>query len=171
MCVCFDFPTLVLNNTMSQFWGLVVSPNKTYRKVVDESFKLSQACLDLSAPVGARVALKVNVDDNEHVLCILTAGTTDMSPLDVVFAEGAEIVFSVDGDHDVHLTGQFVTLYACTCVFVSCVCVSSFLNIPPPLLFCLFVCLFLSSLLCHLCPSSCTTLAFVSRGCRFCHRH
>ena len=45
----------------------------------------------------------------EYVLCILKAGAIYQQPLDITFSEGEAIFFHVDGECDVHLTGNYMT--------------------------------------------------------------
>lgn len=78
---------------------------QVYEKTVEDGFIVGQACIDMSAPEGARVAVIVNVREIEHTLCILTAGKLDVQRMNVCFGEGEDIAFRIEGEYDVHLTG------------------------------------------------------------------
>jgi FK506-binding nuclear protein len=45
-----------------------------------------------------RTSLRVSVNNKSQVLCSLMPGKVDQQKLDVAFAEGEEITFSVTGD-------------------------------------------------------------------------
>ncbi|KAG0031179.1 peptidylprolyl isomerase fpr4 [Podila clonocystis] len=92
---------------MLGFWGLTVLPDKTYRQVVENSFKLSMAALDETTKPG-RSSVRVTVDKKTFVLCSLAAGKTEQQTLDLVFTEGEEITFSVSGENTVHLSGNYL---------------------------------------------------------------
>ncbi|KAG0297359.1 peptidylprolyl isomerase fpr4 [Linnemannia gamsii] len=89
------------------FWGLTILPDKTYTQIVDNSFKVSMAALDEETKPG-RTSLRVSVNDKSQVLCSLMPGKVDQQKLDVAFAEGEEITFSVTGDNVVHLSGNYL---------------------------------------------------------------
>ncbi|KAK3837204.1 MAG: hypothetical protein JOS17DRAFT_733471 [Linnemannia elongata] len=89
------------------FWGLTILPDKTYTQIVDNSFKVSMAALDEETKPG-RTSLRVSVNSKSQVLCSLIPGSVDQQKLDVAFAEGEEITFSVTGDNIVHLSGNYL---------------------------------------------------------------
>ncbi|KAF9338975.1 peptidylprolyl isomerase fpr4 [Linnemannia elongata] len=89
------------------FWGLTILPEKTYTQIVDNSFKVSMAALDEETKPG-RTSLRVSVNNKSQVLCSLIPGSVDQQKLDVAFAEGEEITFSVTGDNVVHLSGNYL---------------------------------------------------------------
>ncbi|KAF9148922.1 peptidylprolyl isomerase fpr4 [Linnemannia schmuckeri] len=89
------------------FWGLTILPDKTYTQIVDNSFKVSMAALDEETKPG-RTSLRVSVNNKSQVLCSLIPGKVDQQKLDVAFAEGEEITFSVTGDNVVHLSGNYL---------------------------------------------------------------
>ncbi|KAF9925964.1 peptidylprolyl isomerase fpr4 [Linnemannia zychae] len=89
------------------FWGLTVLPDKTYTQIVDSSFKVSMAALDEVTKPG-RTSLRVSVNNKSQVLCSLIPGKIEQQKLDVAFAEGEEITFSVTGDNAIHLSGNYL---------------------------------------------------------------
>ncbi|KAF9138376.1 peptidylprolyl isomerase fpr4 [Mortierella sp. GBA39] len=89
------------------FWGLTILPDKTYTQIVDNSFKVSMAALDEETKPG-RTSLRVSVNNKSQVLCSLIPGSVDQQKLDLAFAEGEEITFSVTGDNVVHLSGNYL---------------------------------------------------------------
>ncbi|KAF9412084.1 peptidylprolyl isomerase fpr4, partial [Podila epigama] len=86
---------------------LTVLPDKTYRQVVENSFKLSMAALDEITKPG-RSSVRVTVDKKTFILCSLQAGKTEQQTLDIVFTEGEEITFSVSGENTIHLSGNYL---------------------------------------------------------------
>ncbi|KAF9546937.1 peptidylprolyl isomerase fpr4 [Mortierella hygrophila] len=89
------------------FWGLTILPDKTYTQIVDNPFKVSMAALDEETKPG-RTSLRVSVNNKSQVLCSLIPGSVDQQKLDLAFAEGEEITFSVTGDNVVHLSGNYL---------------------------------------------------------------
>lgn len=56
-----------------------------------------------------RTTLIMKIDDKEdYALCSLTLGKTEQQPLDLVFAQGEQISFQVEGSSSIHLTGYYL---------------------------------------------------------------
>lgn len=98
----------------SGFWGLVVEPSKMYSQTVPATFKLTMASLGpeseaASTGKAARNTLMLKLDENqEFAICSLTSGKTEQQPLDLVFNEGENIAFHIEGQTAVHLTGYYL---------------------------------------------------------------
>ncbi|CAO3596918.1 unnamed protein product [Absidia cylindrospora] len=91
------------------FFGLKVVPGKNYSTIVEHSFRITMASLAETAKNNnSRAALRIKVDDNEFVLCSLTPGKVDQQLLDLIIAKDEEIAFSVEGQHTIHLTGNYL---------------------------------------------------------------
>ncbi|ORZ12667.1 hypothetical protein BCR42DRAFT_355793 [Absidia repens] len=91
------------------FFGLKVVPGKNYSTIVEHSFRITMASLAETAKNNnSRAALRIKVDDNEFVLCSLTPGKVDQQLLDLIIAKNEEIAFSVEGQHTIHLTGNYM---------------------------------------------------------------
>ncbi len=94
----------------SGFWGLVVEPGKKYSQEVPNTFKLTMASLGPQNDTKAsRNTLVMKIDDKEdYALCSLTFSKTEQQPLDLVFAQGEQISFQVEGTASIHLTGYYL---------------------------------------------------------------
>ncbi|KAK9727576.1 peptidylprolyl isomerase fpr3 [Basidiobolus ranarum] len=90
------------------FWGLQILPNKTYSQVIEGSFRISMASFGDEVKGKQRSCLKVVVDEQTYVLCSLTPNKVEQQPLDIIFTEGEEITFSVNGENTIHLTGNYL---------------------------------------------------------------
>ncbi|KAG9291484.1 hypothetical protein G9A89_021903 [Geosiphon pyriformis] len=89
--------------------GLQVLRGKTYAQKVQETFRISMAALDhkIQDPEG-RTSLKVTYGGQDFILCTLTPRIQEQQILDLVFNEGEEIVFSIIGNNNIHLTGHYL---------------------------------------------------------------
>ncbi|KAK9766572.1 peptidylprolyl isomerase fpr3 [Basidiobolus ranarum] len=90
------------------FWGLQILPNKTYSQVIEGSFRVSMASFGEEVKGKQRSCLKVVVDEQTYILCSLTPNKVEQQPLDIIFTEGEEITFSVNGENAIHLTGNYL---------------------------------------------------------------
>ncbi|KAJ3299185.1 peptidylprolyl isomerase fpr4 [Borealophlyctis nickersoniae] len=90
------------------FWALSVDHGKSYSQIVDQTFRITHACLDADAPTtGERVTISVTFKGREFVLCTLIPGRIEQTRLDIAFVEGEEITISSSGgDYTVDLTGN-----------------------------------------------------------------
>lgn len=98
----------------SGFWGLVVEPSKLYSQTVPATFKVTMASLgpeseNASTGKSTRNTLILKLDEKqEFAICSLVSGKTEQQPLDLVFTEGENISFQVEGPSAVHLTGYYL---------------------------------------------------------------
>ncbi|XP_076220948.1 FK506-binding protein 39kD [Nomia melanderi] len=90
------------------FWGLIMEPNKRYTQVVEKSFHVSMASLDLTTADDNLVQVMLCYDNRNYLLCSLKKGTTWQVPLDLNFQEGTKIAFTCNGHGHVHLTGYVI---------------------------------------------------------------
>lgn len=85
-----------------------------YSQTVPATFKLTMASLGpeseaASTGKSARNTLMLKLDENqEFAICSLTSGKTEQQPLDLVFNEGENIAFHIEGQTAVHLTGYYL---------------------------------------------------------------
>nr|XP_033323023.1 46 kDa FK506-binding nuclear protein [Megalopta genalis] len=91
------------------FWGLIMEPNKRYTQVVEKSFHVSMASLDLTAADENLVQVMLGYDNRNYLLCSLKKGSTWQVPLDLNFQEGTKIAFTCNGQGHVHLTGYVIS--------------------------------------------------------------
>lgn len=93
------------------FWGITIENGKRYTQVVDDSFHVSMAALECQ--VGKNnallknpyVAIMIEKEKSEFLLCTLKHGELQQQPLDLNFVEGEEVTFFLNGEGVVHLTG------------------------------------------------------------------
>ncbi|KAJ3099075.1 peptidylprolyl isomerase fpr4 [Phlyctochytrium planicorne] len=90
------------------FWGLICESDNTYSQLVESTFRLTNVALDPSTTTKERVSLSVQVSNNEFIIANLLPGKVEQQSLDLVFTEGEEITFTVNGDATLHLTGNHV---------------------------------------------------------------
>ena len=94
----------------STFWGLILQPGKRYEQVVEKSFHVSMAALDISSGNDkATVQVMINVDGQEFILCHLSRNRNPQQALDLNFQGGDSLALYVDGQspQPVHLTGFY----------------------------------------------------------------
>lgn len=83
--------------------------NKKYTQTVKKAFHLSTASLDTSSvKAGDDIQVLVNSDDNNFLLCTLNKDRVPQWSLDLNFAEGDKLTFSIKGEGLVHLTGFLI---------------------------------------------------------------
>jgi FK506-binding nuclear protein len=99
-----------LTSFLFHFLGLVVEPGKNYSQEVPNTFKLTMASLGTQTDAKAsRTTLIMKIDEKEdYSLCSLTLGKTEQQPLELVFAQGEQISFQVEGNCSIHLTGYYL---------------------------------------------------------------
>lgn len=89
------------------FFGLIVKPHKRYDTTVQESFRLSKACIEPSS-VGDKVtSLYAEYESEEFILANFDKKTLSES-LDLGFSTGEKVSFKVEGPGIVHLTGNIM---------------------------------------------------------------
>ncbi|XP_043471413.1 46 kDa FK506-binding nuclear protein-like [Leptopilina heterotoma] len=91
------------------FWGLIMEPNKRYSQVVERSFHLSMASLDVTSANDQPVQVMLCYENRNYLLCTLKKGSHYQVPLDLNFQENTKIAFTCNGFGHVHLTG-YLTL-------------------------------------------------------------
>jgi len=92
------------------FWGVTLNSGKRYAQTVEASYHLTMAAL-LPAKDGKKgnVTVYVEADDKqEHLLGTLNSENTLQLPLNLIFVEGQEIAFFINGPGTVHLTGYIL---------------------------------------------------------------
>ncbi|KAI8980416.1 hypothetical protein BDB01DRAFT_836637 [Pilobolus umbonatus] len=89
------------------FWGLELIPGKTYTQEVTTPFRVAMAALSDELKSESRSSVHVSVNGNNYVLCTLIPNKIEQQLLDIVFAEGEEVVFSTSGENVIHLTGNY----------------------------------------------------------------
>lgn len=83
--------------------------NKKYTQTVKQAFHLSAAALDTSQVKGDEdIQVLLTSDNNVFLLCTLNKDRIPQFSLDLNFAEGDKICFSIKGDGLVHLTGFLI---------------------------------------------------------------
>jgi len=91
------------------YWGLILKHNKKYSQTVKKAFHLSSAALDTSLiKSGEDIQVLLNSDDNVYLLCTLNKEKIPQFSLDLNFAEGDKICFSIKGEGIVHLSGFLI---------------------------------------------------------------
>ncbi|XP_050436628.1 46 kDa FK506-binding nuclear protein isoform X2 [Adelges cooleyi] len=91
------------------FWSIVLEPGKKYSTVVDNTFHLSMATLDLKTVKNSDDihTVYVETDNNPRViLCHLSKGSKLFQcPLDHVFLQGTDLKFITTASANIHMTG------------------------------------------------------------------
>ncbi|XP_074605236.1 uncharacterized protein LOC141858399 [Brevipalpus obovatus] len=98
---------------MKMFWGVVLEPGKQYAQKADTSFHLTMAAIEPSTKTPAPnkspiTSVLLESNKTKFILCNLDQQNHIQQQLDFVFVEGEDIVFSVNGDSKVHLTGYIM---------------------------------------------------------------
>lgn len=89
--------------------GLILKHGKKYSQTVTKAFHLSAASLDTSATkTSDDVQVLLTSDDNVYILCTLNKENDKQRSLDLNFAEGDKVCFSIKGEAIVHLTGFLI---------------------------------------------------------------
>lgn len=91
------------------FWGVTLESGKRYSQIVESSYHLSMAALEPNIKeVGKSnkyVSVMIEHGKSEFLLCTLEYDRVMQVPLDLVFVEGEEVSFFLNGEGVVHLTG------------------------------------------------------------------
>ncbi|XP_050532094.1 46 kDa FK506-binding nuclear protein [Daktulosphaira vitifoliae] len=91
------------------FWSIVLEPGKKYSTVVENSFRLSMATLDLKTVKNSDDVhtIYVETDNNPRViLCHLSKGSKLFQcPLNHIFLQGTDLTFVTTASANIHLTG------------------------------------------------------------------
>jgi hypothetical protein len=83
------------------FWSLIVKPEKRYQQTVEESFHLSQACMEpvKGSAAGDKTAstlLYVELEGNDEILVAVLAKDKPAQALDLNFGTGECITFRTE---------------------------------------------------------------------------
>ncbi|XP_057307786.1 46 kDa FK506-binding nuclear protein-like [Hydractinia symbiolongicarpus] len=90
------------------FWGITLESGKKYTQVLQRSFHVTMAALGFEPVTSEPVAVVVDVNKAQFVLCTLQADKIPQQTLNLNFTEGEEVSFSIEGDGEVHLTGYLL---------------------------------------------------------------
>ncbi|RWS26062.1 46 kDa FK506-binding nuclear protein-like protein [Leptotrombidium deliense] len=91
------------------FWGKVLESGKRYSHKVDKTYHLTMAALEPDTKKkGKTVSVMLEHEDEQFILCNLNYDNVLHQSLDLVFVEGEEVAFSVNGEGKVHLTGYLL---------------------------------------------------------------
>jgi len=89
------------------FFGLIVKPNKRYDTVVQDSFRVTKACIEPSTAADKVTSLFLEHDAEEFIVANLDKKNLN-EDLDIAFTAGEKIGFKVEGPGVVHLTGNLI---------------------------------------------------------------
>lgn len=92
----------------NMFWGITLESGKKYTQVLQRSFYVTMAALGFEPVTSEPVAVVVDVNKAQFVLCTLQADKIPQQTLNLNFTEGEEVSFSIEGDGEVHLTGYLL---------------------------------------------------------------
>merc|ERR1712071_446499 len=86
------------------FWGLIVEPGKKYSQVVENSFHISKATIDLSVATEDNISLLLDYEGQpEYILCHFNK-TNKQESLDLNFQQGDTIsLFTRDNAQSISL--------------------------------------------------------------------
>lgn len=90
------------------FWGVTILGGRRYTQTVEKSYHISKAVLDVPVDgkvTGKRVQLMLEHNKSQYLLCNLDSDKTNQVDLDLIFTEGEEVTFYLNGDGPVHLSG------------------------------------------------------------------
>ncbi|OZJ03579.1 hypothetical protein BZG36_03045 [Bifiguratus adelaidae] len=95
---------------MGDFFGLQILPHKSFTASLTHSFRVSMAALSPDSPSKKRSSLRVKTGANANwlICCTLIPDKIPQQPLDLSFYTGDEVSFEVDGDAEIHLTGNYI---------------------------------------------------------------
>lgn len=89
------------------FWGVTIESGKRYSQIVESSYHLSMAALEPNCKEATNKFVSVMIEHGktEFLLCTLEYDRIMQVPLDLLFIEGEEVSFFLNGEGVVHLTG------------------------------------------------------------------
>lgn len=84
-------------------------PGRRYTQTVEKAYHISKACFQLpkDAKEPKRADVLLHQDSAKFLLCSLN-NQKSMTTLDLMFTEGEQVTFSLEGDGPVHLTGYLM---------------------------------------------------------------
>ncbi|KAJ5072041.1 peptidylprolyl isomerase [Anaeramoeba ignava] len=92
---------------MIGFWGAIIDGDTSKQFNLPSNLRLTQATFDPKSTSDERVALLVEIEEQEHLVCTLKRFTEEICRLDLIFVKGEPIIFKVQGNSAVHLSGYF----------------------------------------------------------------
>ncbi|XP_012934836.1 46 kDa FK506-binding nuclear protein isoform X2 [Aplysia californica] len=103
---------VVIRDMANMFWGVTIDAGKRYSQTVTQGFCLSMAALEnKSGSNNEFVQVLLQHESSEYLLCTLQHGKLLQQPLNLNFAAGEQVSFSLNGSGIVHLTGFVVPEY------------------------------------------------------------
>ncbi|XP_059147308.1 46 kDa FK506-binding nuclear protein-like isoform X2 [Physella acuta] len=97
---------VVISDVNNMFWGVTLDGGKRYSQHVTKGFHISMAALEKDKP-NENVQVMLQQESSEFLLCTLNS-TILQQPLDLNFAHGENVTFSLNGSGVVHLTGYII---------------------------------------------------------------
>uniref|UniRef100_A0A2C9KRV7 FK506-binding protein n=1 Tax=Biomphalaria glabrata TaxID=6526 RepID=A0A2C9KRV7_BIOGL len=99
---------VLISDCQKMFWGVTIDAGKRYSQIAEQGFHVSMAALDVSSKKPAEnVQVMLQRESSEYLLCTLHSNLLQQ-PLDLNFATGEEVSFSLNGSGVVHLTGYLI---------------------------------------------------------------
>jgi len=93
------------------FWGLAVKPGGRYQTMVNQSFRLTKACIVPSSCSREEVSTLFLERENSVEFIIANLSLNNFNEtLDISFSKGEQIGFKVSGPGTIHLTGIMLEL-------------------------------------------------------------
>lgn len=74
-----------------------MEPNKRYTQVVDKSFHVSQAALDINSSDGEPCQIMLAYEKRNYLIGTLQKGKVMQIPLDLNFEQGTKMSFTSNG--------------------------------------------------------------------------
>jgi len=90
------------------FWGITLECGKKYTQVLQRSFHVTMAALGFENTSIEPIAVTCEINQAQYILCSLQAGKIPQQALNLIFTEGEEVSFSMEGSGEVHLTGYLL---------------------------------------------------------------
>ena len=89
--------------------GVTILGGRRYTQTVERSYHISRAVLDVpidgKSSGNKRVQLMLEHDKSNYLLCNLDSEKCNQVALDLIFTEGEEVTFYLNGEGTVHITG------------------------------------------------------------------
>ncbi|OTF84201.1 FK506-binding protein-like protein [Euroglyphus maynei] len=93
------------------FWGVTILPGRRYSQTVELSYHISKAALEIDVKkpeAEKRVQVMLEQNDTKYLLCTLDSQKIIQTELDLIFTEGEQVTFYLNGEGTVHLTGYIM---------------------------------------------------------------
>jgi hypothetical protein len=91
----------------STFFGLVVQPSFQCKTLLKDTLLLTRAVIDPEASANAAARLILAIDKSKAPLCDLDGRDVLSVPLNIQLFPGVEIVFTVQGNCPIHVSGFY----------------------------------------------------------------